>query len=68
MIVMGDELALTHNGNNNWYGHDNKMTQMDWSALENQQGSLQADFHRFMTELLNFRKAHPALGSENFLG
>ena len=68
MIVMGDELASTHNGNNNWYGHDNKMTQMDWSklSLEPEQ-SPQAGFYRFMSGLINFRKSHPALGVDSFL-
>ena len=46
----GDELAATHDGNNNWYGHDNKMSRLNWSPLQ-QEGSMQATFHRFMSEV-----------------
>ena len=34
LIVAGDEYAQTRGGNNNWYGHDTKLTRFDWSALE----------------------------------
>ncbi|KAG1680932.1 hypothetical protein FOA52_009891 [Chlamydomonas sp. UWO 241] len=67
MMVMGDEIQKTHGGNNNWYGHDSKMTQMDWSTLEDPT-SPQAGFHRFCSELLKFRSGHPALGTETFPG
>lgn len=67
MIVMGDELAVTHNGNNNWYGFDNKMTRLDWSPLK-QRDSPQAGFHAFMTGIINFRRQHPALGTDHFPG
>lgn len=30
----GDEYAQTRNGNNNWYGHDTKMTRFEWNALD----------------------------------
>ena len=30
----GDEYAQTRGGNNNWYGHDTKLTRFDWTALE----------------------------------
>ena len=30
----GDEYAQTRNGNNNWYGHDTKMTRFEWDQLE----------------------------------
>ncbi|GAX83904.1 hypothetical protein CEUSTIGMA_g11328.t1 [Chlamydomonas eustigma] len=66
MIVMGDELAVTHQGNNNWYGHDNGMTQLDWSPLKDET-SMHAGFHRFMSGIISFRKSHPAVGVENFL-
>ena len=68
MIVMGDELSSTHNGNNNWYGHDNKMTRLDWSSISlDAETSPQAGFYRFLSGLINFRKAHPALGVDSFL-
>jgi isoamylase len=67
MMVMGDEVQKTHSGNNNWYGHDSAMTQMDWSPLADA-SSPQAGFHRFCSELLKFRSGHPALGTESFVG
>ena len=33
-IHLGDEYAQTRNGNNNWYGHDNKMTRFEWDQLD----------------------------------
>ena len=39
----GDEYAQTRGGNNNWYGHDTKMTRFDWDALEAQR----SNFFRF---------------------
>ncbi len=35
VAVAGDEYAQTRNGNNNWYGHDTKMTRFEWDQLEN---------------------------------
>jgi pullulanase/glycogen debranching enzyme len=32
----GDEVLLTHNGNNNWYGHDQAWTHMDWELKQDQ--------------------------------
>ena len=34
LIPAGDEYAQTRGGNNNWYGHDTKLTRFDWSTLE----------------------------------
>lgn len=39
----GDEYAQTRNGNNNWYGHDSKMTRFDWDQL----GNVKDTFFRF---------------------
>ena len=33
-VSTGDEYAQTRNGNNNWYGHDTKMTRFQWDQLE----------------------------------
>lgn len=64
MMVMGDELAWTHYGNNNWYGHDNKMTQLQWAQGDEEKQGLR----RFVSELIKFRRSHPALGRAEFLG
>lgn len=50
MILMGDEMRRTQNGNNNAYCFDNEDNWLDWSLLTNH-----ADVHRFVT-LLNERR------------
>lgn len=62
MIVMGDECMKSHNGNNNWYGHDANWTQLSWDRSSEAEG-----LQRFTSELIKLRRAHPALGRENFL-
>ena len=62
MILMGDELARTQDGNNNTYCHDNELNWLDWSLLETN-----ADQFRFFKNCIAFRQAHPVLrGSEYF--
>ncbi|DBB13019.1 hypothetical protein WJX82_006993 [Trebouxia sp. C0006] len=63
MVLMGDEYAQTRNGNNNWYGHDTKMTRFEWDQLE----SVRDTYFRFYSEMIKFRKAHPLLGRSDFL-
>jgi len=67
MFVMGDEMGKTHGGNNNWYGHDHKMTALNWAPLS-QEDSEQSNLFRFTKELIAFRRGHPALGQDNFPG
>ena len=43
MVLCGDEFAQTRGGNNNWYGHDTKMTRFEWDLLERTRD----DFFRF---------------------
>jgi glycogen operon protein len=50
MIVMGDEVRRTQNGNNNAYCHDNEMSWFDWTLL-----SKHADLHRFVKLLVSRR-------------
>lgn len=59
----GDELIKTHNGNNNWYGHNADWTYQPWSLDDRQQGLL-----RFCSGLIKFRKEHPLLGRAEFVG
>ena len=56
MILMGDEMGRTQQGNNNTYCHDNELNWMDWSLAETN-----ADLLRFVQGLIAFRHAHPAL-------
>jgi isoamylase len=61
MILMGDEVGRTKNGNNNTYCHDNVLNWLDWTLLEKS-----ADLFRFIKNCITFRKAHPVLRSNEF--
>jgi glycogen operon protein len=50
MILMGDEVRRTQQGNNNLYCHDDERAWLDWTLRERH-----ADVHRFVT-LLNARR------------
>jgi glycogen operon protein len=47
MILMGDEVRRSQNGNNNNYCHDDESNWLDWSLLEKH-----ADVHRFVQLLI----------------
>ncbi len=56
MILMGDEIGRTQQGNNNTYCHDNDLNWLDWSLLKTN-----ADLFRFFKNRIAFRKTHPVL-------
>ncbi len=56
MILMGDEIGRTKNGNNNTYCQDNELNWLDWSLLETND-----DLFRFSKNIIAFRNAHPVL-------
>ena len=58
MILMGDEVGRTQNGNNNTYCHDNELNWMDWGLLEKN-----AELFRFFKHVIAFRKTHPVLSN-----
>jgi isoamylase len=58
MLLMGDEVGRTQQGNNNAYCHDNELSWFDWRQLEEN-----ADLLRFVRNLIAFRQAHPVLRS-----
>lgn len=60
MILAGDELGHSQNGNNNGYNQDNETTWIDWSSID-------AEFLQFTQQLIAFRKAHPILRQKLFL-
>jgi isoamylase len=51
MLLMGDEVRRTQNGNNNAYCHDSELSWFDWGLLERH-----ADIHRFVKALNAFRQ------------
>ena len=50
MLLMGDEVRRTQQGNNNAYGQDNDISWFDWALLNRH-----ADVHRFVKELIRLR-------------
>ncbi len=61
MLLAGDEVGRTQQGNNNAYCQDNATSWFDWSLLEQH-----ADLHRFTRLMIAFRKRFPALQSRRF--
>ncbi|MFN5514551.1 MAG: glycogen debranching protein GlgX [Cyanobacteriota bacterium] len=56
MILMGDEVGRTQQGNNNTYCHDNELNWLDWTLAEREQ-----DLLKFCQDCVAFRHAHPVL-------
>jgi glycogen operon protein len=50
MILMGDEMRRTQNGNNNAYCQDNEINWLDWRLLDRY-----ADIHRFVRKMIRLR-------------
>jgi len=61
MILGGDEIARTQNGNNNAYCQDNEISWYDWSLLEKNK-----DLFRFVKEMIGFRLRHPGFMRPEF--
>ncbi|MBB4067196.1 glycogen debranching protein GlgX [Gellertiella hungarica] len=60
MILGGDELGNSQDGNNNAYCQDNEIGWTDWSGIDD-------PFLNFCREAVAFRKAHPCLRQDPFL-
>ena len=56
MLIAGDELGMSHGGNNNPYCHDNEINYIDWRLLEKN-----SDLYEFTRRLIQFRKEHPCI-------
>jgi glycogen operon protein len=61
MLVGGDELSHSQNGNNNTYCHDNDLTWLDWNLDERRQKFL--DFARYCADIY---KEQPVLQRRKF--
>jgi glycogen operon protein len=55
MILAGDELGHSQNGNNNAYCQDNETSWIDWRALDSDGEA----FLRFVRRVIEVRKRHP---------
>src|SRR6184192_1014231 len=61
MILHGDELGCTQQGNNNAYCHDSELSWMDWQLAEDN-----ADLVQFTAELVSLRREHPVFRRRRF--
>jgi glycogen operon protein len=62
MILSGDEVLRTQQGNNNAYCQDNELSWFDWALTE-----ANKDMLRFVQHMTAFRKRHPCLMRRRFL-
>jgi glycogen operon protein len=62
MLLAGDEVMRSQNGNNNAYCQDNETSWFDWSHTESAAGML-----RFTREIIALRKRHPSLHRPRFI-
>ncbi|MCL2044407.1 MAG: glycogen debranching protein GlgX [Treponema sp.] len=61
MLLGGDEIGRTQNGNNNAYCQDNEISWYDWTLLEKNKG-----LFRFVKEMITFRLSHPGFMRPEF--
>jgi glycogen operon protein len=61
MILAGDELGHTQNGNNNAYCQDNELSWLDWEL-----DAQEIDFFDFVHELIQLRKQNPVFHRRRF--
>ncbi|HLT48129.1 MAG TPA: glycogen debranching protein GlgX, partial [Rubricoccaceae bacterium] len=62
MLLGGDELSRTQEGNNNAYAQDNEVNWYDWGLDERERA-----FLGFVREAVAFRRAHPTFRRRHFL-
>ncbi len=63
MLLMGDEIGRTQNGNNNAYCQDNEMNWLAWSDI----GERDQAFFEFVRGMIAIRQRHPILRTRQFL-
>jgi glycogen operon protein len=61
MLLAGDEIGHTQNGNNNAYCQDNEISWLDWDP-----GHLDKGFLSFVQQLISLRKSHPSFRRRGF--
>ncbi len=61
MLLGGDEFRRSQMGNNNAYCQDNEISWFNWQLVQ-----IHSDIHRFCTELIKFRRRHPAFKRSEF--
>ena len=61
MLLAGDELCHSQQGNNNAYCQDNELTWLNWELTEEQQA-----WHEFVRSLLHLRRTQPVFQRRKF--
>lgn len=64
MLLAGDELGRSQQGNNNGYCQDNETTWFDWELAVLPDNQV---LQRFVSRLIALRRAHPSLRSDRYL-
>jgi isoamylase len=59
MLLAGDELGRSQQGNNNAYCQDNELSWLDWAAAD-------SDLASFVSDLVRFRASHPVFRRRRF--
>ncbi len=59
MLLHGDELGRTQQGNNNTYAQDNELSWVDWESAD-------ADLVHFTTDLIRLRREHPTFRRQSY--
>ncbi len=62
MILAGDEVLRSQQGNNNCYCQNNELSWFDWNLL-----GTNGDMFSFTSKMIRFRKRHPSLTRRHFL-
>ncbi len=62
MVLSGDEMGNSQQGNNNAYCQDNEIAWLDWNNLEKN-----ADIFRYFKQIIKFRRMHKVLRYEDHL-
>lgn len=63
MLLAGDELGRSQNGNNNAYCQDNEINWLDWSALQEKNN----DLSQFTAKIISLRKAYSLFTTTNYI-
>jgi len=67
MLLAGDEMCRTQQGNNNAYCQDNPISWVDWSPLLRGTPNAATELMAFTARLIAIRRAWPALRSGDFM-
>jgi isoamylase len=62
MLLAGDELGHTQNGNNNAYCQDNEISWLNWEL-----GQKEEQLYEFVAQVIDLRRQHPVFSRRRFL-